>query len=288
MTEYESELNSIHNDSINVIDSAYKETINKVAKLVAGISLVGMFSFKQNRRIDDVVTKEIASQFFGIQNAVSKNILSAFSISDKKIQKLTEGLFIRNNTPIVQFKFRDPNQAKSFINTKTDGLTFSQRIWNVSAQFKSELESAVSAAVEKGLTHEQVARSIEKYLNNPDMRFRRIRDKFGDLKPSQKALSYNPGQGIYRSSRQNAIRLAREVVNRGYREAEYENFKNNPYVTAFDIKNTEREVTTCKICEQNAGRYPKSFKFIGWHIGCMCISYPVFCSENEFIKIHNH
>jgi len=219
MEEYESELYSIHNNSIDVIDSGYKDVIAKVPKLVAGMSLTVLFSFKSNKRIDDAVDKEIASQFSLMEKTIHINISSAFDLSDGKIQNLTNSLFIKNNKPPVKVKFRDDSQVKSFISTKTDGFTFSQRIWNVSSQFKSELESAVSAAVEKGLTHEQVARQIQKYLNNPDMRFRRIRDKFGDLKPSSKALTYNPGQGIYRSSRQNAIRLAREAVNRGYREA---------------------------------------------------------------------
>lgn len=281
---YEDELNSIHNDSLSVVDYSYNEVIKEISKSIIGISLVGLFSFSKFKSIN--IDSLIGSKFSVIDKMINSNTQKAFDLSNSKNDNLTRELFKKHDKKFSEkIIYRDPNKVKSFFNNKIDNLTISDRVWNVSSQFKYELESAISAAFSKGMPKEQLAKDIQKYLNNPDMRFRKIRDKFGDLKPSSKALTYNPGQGVYRNSRANAIRLARETINRGYREAEYQNFKNNPFIVAFDIKNTERKVTTCKLCEQNAGRYPKTYKFIGWHVGCMCSSYPVFCSDNDFDKI---
>lgn len=287
MDEYEKQYNSIQNNSIDTIELAYDETIRKVSRILIGVSSAELFLFSKHIAIDSKVNSYIRSQFLSVNKMIEVNTSKAFDLSNLKNDELTKKLFERHSLKVPKnIIYHNPDKLSEFLNKKIDGLTFSDRVWNLSGQFKSELESSISAAFTKGLSEDQLAAEIKKYLKDPDVRFKRIRDKFGELKPSKRQLSYNPGRGIYKSSQKNAVRLAREVINSGMREAEFENFKNNPFVTAFDVRNTERSVTTCKLCEQNAGRYPKTFRFPGWHIGCMCSSYPVFCSDADFMGIY--
>ena len=123
-------------------------------------------------------------------------------------------------------------------------------------------------------------------MNNPDARFRRIRDKYGNLKPSKNALSYNPGQGIYRSAHANALRLARNEINQAYREADYLRWSQNPGIIAYRIQNSNRVATVCPICKQfNNVVFPKSHKFGGFHISCMCTAIPILVSDEDFERI---
>lgn len=175
---------------------------------------------------------------------------------------------------------------KAFKESKIKGLTLSDRVWNSNANLRAELESALNAAIEKGQSAKSLARDIKKYLNEPDRRFRRVRDKFGNLAPSKNALQYNPGQGVYRSSQANALRLAKETINRAYRLADWERWQQTPFVIGFKIRNSERKATVCPICARMNGTiFPKSYKFLGLHIGCLCTAIPIMCSDEEFDRI---
>ena len=164
-------------------------------------------------------------------------------------------------------------------------MTLSDRVWNSNANLRAELESSLNAALEKGQSAKSLATNIKKYLNKPDIRFRKVRDKFGDLAPSKNALSYSPGQGVYRSSYQNALRLARTEINRAYREADWQRWQTLPFVVGYRIINSERKATVCPVCRDLAGIYPKSFKFIGWHPQCLCHCIAIMCSDSDMDKI---
>lgn len=50
-------------------------------------------------------------------------------------------------------------------------------MWNLSEQYKTELEMALSAAIEPGTSAMELAVDIKTYLNEPDKMFRRFRYK---------------------------------------------------------------------------------------------------------------
>ena len=37
------------------------------------------------------------------------------------------------------------------------------------------------------------------------------------------------------------------------------------------------------ICDELAGKYPKYFKFPGWHPFCRCVAIPITASKEEFV-----
>ena len=180
----------------------------------------------------------------------------------------------------------DPDALKAFQQRKAGGMNLSQRVWNLSEQYKTELEMALSAAIEPGKSAMELTADIKKYLNNPDMMFRRFRykDENGEWKRKWKQKvtdadgkvhfidadpkAYHPGRGVYRSSARNAQRLARTEINMAYRTAEQERWRKFDFVVGYEVKVTQNGKHIEDICDCLKGRYRKDFKFMGWHPQC--------------------
>lgn len=196
----------------------------------------------------------------------------------------------------------DPDALKAFQQRKAGGMNLSQRVWNLSEQYKTELEMALSAAIEPGTSAMELAADIKTYLNEPDKMFRRFRYKDEDenwqRKWKQKVTdadgkvhfvdadpkAYHPGRGVYRSSARNAQRLARTEINMAYRAAEQERWKSFDFVVGYEVKITQNGKHVEDICDCLKGKYRKDFKFMGWHPQCMCYTIPILKTEDEFFN----
>lgn len=164
-------------------------------------------------------------------------------------------------------------------------MQLSDRVWNLSKQYKQELEESISVAIEPGISAIELAAKIKPYLNEPNKRFRRIRDKFGVLQLSDNALAYHPGRGVYRSSARNAQRLARTEINMAYRTAEQLRWSQMDFVVGYEVKLTQNGKHVPDICDELIGKYPKEFKFSGWHPHCLCYTIPILKTEDEFFSL---
>ena len=181
--------------------------------------------------------------------------------------------------------------AGAFYTQKHGGLNISDRVWGNSLFAKQEIEEIIQQGILQGKSADEISRSVRGYLNNPSKLFRRVRNKeTGALELSKAAKNYHPGRGVYRSSYQNALRLARTEVNAAYRRAEWESYQNNPLITGYKIELSNNHTTTIKgkkvalrdICDELAGEYPKSFQWTGWHPQCRCRMVPIFIKEGDF------
>ena len=176
----------------------------------------------------------------------------------------------------------------AFQQRKVNGLGLSDRVWNLTDRFKTELELALDVGIGEGRSAQQISRDVRGYLNQPDKLFRRVRDKHGNLKLSKAAAAYHPGQGVYRSSYKNALRMARTEVNMAYHAADYESWIDNPLVIGIEVILSNNHTCNGKpfvdICDYLKGKYPKAFKFTGWHPQCRCIAIPVTPSKDEVIE----
>lgn len=121
-------------------------------------------------------------------------------------------------------------------------------------------------------------------LKEPDKLFRRVRNKFGILQLSKKAKAYKPGQGVYRSSYKNALRLTRTEINMAYRESDHFRWSNDRSVIGFEIKLSNRHLVR-DICDDLKGKYPKNFLFKGWHPQCLCYKVPILMNDSDFDKL---
>jgi len=92
--------------------------------------------------------------------------------------------------------------------------------------------------------------------------------------------NYHPGQGVYRSSYQNARRLARTEINMAYHAANMEMYRNSPVILGYEVKLSAAHPVS-DICDDLKGQYPKEFTFIGWHPQCLCYDVPVFMTIDQ-------
>ncbi len=133
-----------------------------------------------------------------------------------------------------------------------------------------------------------MARSLRKYLRHPDKLFRRVRDQHGNLRLSKAAKAYHPGRGVYRSSYRNARRLAVTETNIAYHTADHLRWQQMDFVVGIEIKlsgnHTVNGLPLTDICDELAGRYPKDFKFTGWHPHCRCHAVTVLKTEKEMAE----
>lgn len=187
-----------------------------------------------------------------------------------------------------------------------NGLNLAQSVWNYCQQTKAEFEMAMSNVIadglEKGTSAEEVGRRIRQYLNNPDMMYRRYhtmkvlkngqkkdvvtwrrkRIIDGRVRFVEEPLEHL-GQGVYRSARKNALRVARTEINAAYHKARNGRWANEPFVIGQHIHISPQHdpEEDADICDELEGYYPKDFDWDGWHCQCMCTSDPVMISGEE-------
>ena len=153
-------------------------------------------------------------------------------------------------------------------------MSLSDRVWRYTDQFKTEIEMGIDCGLRDGLDAAQMARRLKQYLQHPDKLFRRVRDEHGNLQLSKAAAAFHPGRGVYRSSYKNARRLAATETNIAYRTADHVRWQQLDFIVGIEIHLSNNH--TCRgrdgkpkplydICNELKGKYPKDFKFTGWH-----------------------
>ena len=209
-----------------------------------------------------------------IQDLVARKVLTAYTGTTK------------HGDEYSRYFETNPDSLKAFQERKDRGMNLSTRVWNLSEQYKRELEESITAAIAPGTSAVQLAAQVKQYLREPDKRFRRIKEKMEDgtvrWNLSNHAKAYLPGQGVYRSSTRNAQRLARTEINMAYRTAEQKRWEQFDFVVGYEVKTTQNGHHVEDICDSLAGKYPKTFQFTGWHPQCMCYCIPILKTEDEF------
>ena len=182
-------------------------------------------------------------------------------------------------------KMQDQNldALAAFQGRKVDGMNLSQRVWKYVGQYKDQLENALDVGLGEGRSADELSRDVRQNLIDPNRLFRRVRDKRGNLVLSKRAAAFHPGRGVYRSSYKNAMRLTRSEINMAYRESDWQRWQSLDFVVGFEIHRSNHEpLCKCDICSKLVGRYPKTFKFKGWHPQCMCYATPILMDEETF------
>lgn len=185
-----------------------------------------------------------------------------------------------------KFKWSSQNEIQKYVGRRIHGLTLSQRVWNLQAGMIEQIEATLQLGILEGKAANSISTDLKKYLKEPDKLFRRVRDEKGNLKLSKNASNYHPGQGVYRSSFKNARRLAANEINKSYRYAQWETWQNLDFVVGQEIRRSNH-VYDCDVCESLKGRYPKDFKFSGFHVQCRCYVIPILSTQKELLDSIN-
>lgn len=244
------------------------------------------FSFDEYPKIKGVmqeVTMQLADRLTTtIETGSKKQWLFACKKNDGFIASIMDTSKL-SKARLNKMQDRNLDALKSFQGRKVEGLNLSERVWKYVGQYREQMETALDAGLGDGRSAQQLARDVKQNLKDPNRLFRRVRDKRGNLVLSKAARAFHPGRGVYRSSVKNAQRLTRSEINMAYRESDWQRWQSLDFVVGYEVVRSNHEpLCDCDICARLVGRYPKTFKFIGWHPQCMCYAIPILMDEETF------
>lgn len=245
----------------------------------------------------DLYAKSVISL---IEQGVTRAVLLASQIQQSALSAYTR----MQGAAVDEWR---TNTAKAFIESRMKrdgGLNLSDRVWNYTQQTKAEFEMAMSQVLEKGISKgisaETLGRQIRQMLNNSDMMYRRyhlkklmsdgtkkdvvewrrrVIDDNGKMHFVKEDLA-NVGRGVYRSARQNALRLTITETNMAYNYANCKRWSDEPYVLGIRIRLSGNHPEE-DICDELQGDYPKDFMWRGWHPRCRCSMSSILMDRNS-------
>ena len=284
----------------------YSDYINKLTSLGYGEDVLQddvLFNFDNfpqlKARLNDIFNDYYQNSLLCYKSGITDGVALAYNHDEMVIG----GYSVLTDKAI---RVARDTAAATFISNRLktkNGLNLAQIIWNYCQQTKSEFEMAMSNTIadgiKKGSSAEEIGKSIRRYLNDPDMMYRRYHtikvQKNGKKKdvvtwrrrriidgkvrfieePLEKV-----GMGVYRSARKNALRVARTEINSAYHKARNERWQNEPFVIGQYI-HVSPQHNIDDICNDLEGRYPKDYVWISWHPQCICTSDPITIQGEE-------
>lgn len=240
------------------------------------------FKFKDHPRLNklmDEITKKSHQDLIGIFNKQTKD--SWERGSEKTIQTLFGKIGSKEIRKVIR-NSREINlkALEAFQNRKVGNFKLSDSVWNITKTFRDEMESALDLSIASGKSAQKISQEVRHLLKYPDKHFKRVRDKHGNLIASKNAQKFKSGQGVYRSSYKNAMRLARTENNIAYHTATNDKYQEFDFVVGIEVR-LSNNPAHCPFCESMTGKYPKDFKFTSWHPQCRCTTIPILKTPEE-------
>lgn len=273
------------------VRAAFYRAIGKVAKEAAITKFINspQFRLEDYPRLLRAVDEAVAELGQRVEATITQSMEIGWRHSTEKTGEMLAEIAVHKRVSALGKEIisnRNKSALEAFKLRRQKGLKLSKRVWNLTNQFRSELEQTLFVNIASGKGAKNFAPDLKKYLNEPDKLFRRVRDAKGKLVLSKPARKYHPSQGVYRSSYKNAYRLARTEVNIAYRSADVSSYKALPFVIGYEVllSNAHPEPD---ICDDLRGKYPKTFVFVGWHPNCLCFVIPILATDEEFEKFED-
>lgn len=275
------------------IDAIYREAIREA---VAISGTAGQIKPDTPFSFDDypITRKRIENLMSGLKSRMQAVVLNGinaeWTLANNKNSELANRVFGKNVGKLSEAQYRryySTNEAarQTFQQRKVGGLNLSDRVWRYTEQFKEEIEMGLDIGIRSGRSADEMSRDLRQYLKQPEKLFRRVRDEHGQLQLSQRAKAYHPGQGVYRSSYKNARRLTATETNIAYRTSNHIRWQQMDFVVGIEIHLSNNHTLNGKpfhdICDELAGKYPKDFKFTGWHPHCRCFATSILKTPEE-------
>lgn len=285
-----------------LIEAIYAKAAEEAAQIGASIRGIDpdrpfrFDDFPQTRKRVDALLRSLQSR---LQVTIVNGIDAEWTLANNKNNELANRVFgdnVGRLSPAAYRRYYSTNdQARqAFQQRKINGLNLSDRVWRYTDQFKEEIEMGLDVGIRNGLSADQMTRDLRQYLRHPDKLFRRVRDERGQLHLSKAAAAFHPGRGVYRSSYMNARRLAATETNIAYRTSDHTRWQQMDFVVGIEVRLSPTN-HTCKgsdgkphpfedICDELQGRYPKEFKFTGWHPHCRCHAVTILKTSKEIAE----
>lgn len=290
----------------------FAETVNEILELQKSMPELEdgqMFSFdaqpiRIQKEVEVLLRRLSATATLATQNGIKVEWDKANDSADSLLSSVM-GKAVLRNPHFSAWTNRNQTAMQDFITRKEGIMTLSDRIWQTTRQLREEMEVALTVGIGEGKSSAQISRDVRKYLNDPDLMFRRFRYKIDEDENGNPIYGrkwkklvkdedgkkhwidydkndYKVGAGMYKSSAKNAMRVARTETNMAYKRADQERYKKFDFILGYHIEpshNHEPEDCEPDICEQLKGDYPKWFTWEGWHPQCYSDDSEVYTSR---------
>ena len=275
---------------VKKIDGIFEKGVKEAAAIGATFNTADLFSqafsfddYPQTKARIDKLMKEMQSN---IQSTVVSGIEAEWKNSNLQNDMIAQRILGIKNADEIPDKFKkyfnkNNDALQAFIKRKDAGMNLRDRVWKYTQGFKEEIEAGLDKGIRAGMPAAEMARELKQYLKEPDRLFRRVRGTDGKLRLSRPARAYHPGRGVYRSSYKNAMRLTRTETNMADRAADHERTQQLDFVVGIEVRLTNNPGHIYDICDELKGKYPKDFKFVGWHPHCMCHTVTILKTPEE-------
>ncbi len=281
------------------VDAIYRQAVKEAAQIGVSIGELTddeILSFDKLPRTKKAVNAMLTELAQNLSVCIVNGVQSAWTLANNKDSELCDQVLgdvkdLLNERQRKRYYSNNDDALEAFLQRKEEGLNLSERVWRYASDFKTEIELGLDCGIRDGVAAETMQRSLQQYLQHPDMLFRRVRDIHGNLQLSKRAKAYHPGAGVYRSSYKNARRLAVTETNIAYRTADYLRWQDLDFVVGIRVVLSNNH-PVADICNElsapmeskelkGRGCYPKDFKFTGWHPHCRCHSESILKTHEE-------
>ena len=260
-------------DNVRRLYATATDELLKLSAMKASNGVSAAFSFSDNKRLSEQANAILRALYSGVYNEIKGGVIAEWGNANKSCDALITSIFgkkVKEDNHYARFFTRNKESVDVFFKRKSEygGLNLSQRVWKYVGDFKTEMEMALSVAMGEGKSAATISREVRKYLQRPDMMFRRFRVKTGEQDifdadgnvvgkepvygrvwkrkvvdavtgnvswQTVKLKDYSFGRGVYRSSYKNAMRLARTETNMAYRSADQERWRQLDFVIGYRV-----------------------------------------------------
>lgn len=260
-------------DNVRRLYATATDELLKLSAMKAANGVSAAFSFSDSKRLSEQANAILRALYSGVYNEIKGGVITEWENANKSCDALITSIFgkkVKEDNHYARFFARNKESVDVFFKRKSEygGLNLSQRVWKYVGDFKTEMEMALSVAMGEGKSAATISREVRKYLQRPDMMFRRFRVKTGEQDifdadgnvvgkepvygrvwkrkvvdavtgnvswQTVKLKDYSFGRGVYRSSYKNAMRLARTETNMAYRSADQERWRQLDFVIGYRV-----------------------------------------------------
>lgn len=299
------------------VRAMFNATVNRILELNKTMPVIPdgeMFSFDAQTEKLRIEVERCLRQLHSVATtAIQQGIRLEWQTANAECDKIAQsviGKSVIENPEFGAWLKRNNAAMRAFIARSDAGMNLSERVWQSTRQLRDEMEIAITVAVGDGTSAARMSRQVRKYLNDPDLMFRRFRYKdpeTGEWKRKWKKRVIDPitgkvtfidydknsyrdqwtGRGYYKSAAQNAMRVTRTETNIAYRRADNERWQQMDFVLGQRVQMSRNHPKT-DICDKLAGDYPKDFVFDGWHPQCFCFVTPINLDADTMAEIMSH
>ena len=260
-------------DNVRRLYAAATNELLKLSAMKASNGVSAAFSFSDSKRLSEQANAILRALYSGVYNEIKGGVIAEWENANKSCDALITSIFgkkVKEDNHYARFFTRNKESVDVFFKRKSEygGLNLSQRVWKYVGDFKTEMEMALSVTMGEGKSAATISREVRKYLQRPDMMFRRFRVKTGEQDifdadgnvvgkepvygrvwkrkvvdavtgnvswQTVNLKDYSFGRGVYRSSYKNAMRLARTETNMAYRTADQERWRQLDFVIGYRV-----------------------------------------------------